>query len=161
MTHMPEYTMQIYFPGDPLPPEAVELFGSEVEKAWAGAPTAAEGPSAGRPMPAIVGATADGQWLAGLFLLLEIDDAPESGGPQRVASVRHLIVPEAFRGRGLAGRLLRRAASVATESGCARIRSTAGWGCPDHLMLYDRLGFSRAPGVDRPYLVTKALAARE
>ncbi|MCX5660729.1 MAG: GNAT family N-acetyltransferase [Planctomycetota bacterium] len=157
MTHMPEYTMQVYFAGDPLPPEATELFGAEVDKAWANAATAAEGPGPGRPMPACVAATTDGQWLAGLFMLLELDDAPETGQPQRVASIRHLIVPSEFRGRGLAGRLLRRASSVAKESGCARIRSTAGWGCPDHLIMYDRLGYTKAPGVDRPYLVTRGL----
>lgn len=76
-----------------------------------------------------------------------------------VASIRQLVVRPEHRGRGLAGSLLRRAMSVARDAGCTRIRSTAGWGCPDHLMMYDRLRFTRASTSDRPYLVTRKLDA--
>jgi hypothetical protein len=130
----------------PLPAGAVELFGNEVEDAWNAATPQRE--------PVCIGLTsAEGQLLAGAFVLLEND---ASGG--KVASVRQLIIPPLFRGRGLAGRVLRRAMSLGRDAGCARIRSTAGWGCPDHLMIYERMKFDRAGSTDRPYLVSKSLA---
>jgi hypothetical protein len=44
---------------------------------------------------------------------------------------------------------------IAQEHGCTELRSTAGFGCGDHLALYRRLGFNPAPPEQRPYLVTK------
>lgn len=131
--------------GTPLPNGAVELFGNEVEDVWESDPTQRE--------PACIGlVSSEGELLAGAFVLLE-------PGPKgdRVASVRQLIIPPDFRGRGLAGRVLRRAMTLASETGCTRVRSTAGWGCPDHLMVYERMKFERAPSEDRPYLVTRSV----
>ena len=145
--------------GHPLPPEAREMFGVEVERAWSPAEDDADRM---KPMPLLIGITTEGEWLAGIFMWL---DALEIQGPdgntipgagiEKVASIRHLIVPPRYQGMGLAGRLLRKALLVADESGCTRIRSTAGFGCVDHLMMYDRLGFGRARSNERPYLVSR------
>lgn len=169
---------------DALHADAETLFGSEAVAAWDSAKAAerakrhddAVGPVA--PMPVVIAAKAsDGRLAAGVFMLIEHDDSPDAehdgmsagratgeppamGAASRgVASIRQLVVRPEHRGRGLAGSLLRRAMSVAREHGCTRIRSTAGWGCPDHLMMYERLRFTRAGTSDRPYLVTRKLEA--
>ncbi len=144
---LPAHQIHTYMQPDRLPPEAVELFGHEIENAWAG--------GADQPPSVCIGVTTDGQWLAGLWMLLETLEQPASG-PVHVASIRQLIVSPAARGQGLAGRLIRRAMTVAQTNGCTHIRSTAGFGCGDHLMMYERLGFERLMG-HRPYLVIRLL----
>lgn len=136
---------QTFTVSDAIPDDAVDLFGDEVRDAFDDA-RRGDGAAA---TPIIVAAV-EGGWRGGVFLLVE-----EEGG-ERVASIRQLIITPANRGRGLAGWLLRRAHSIAEEHGCARLRSTAGWGCPDHLAMYDRLGYDRARG-ELPYLVSKPL----
>jgi|GEM_PF-6764390 GNAT superfamily N-acetyltransferase len=144
---LPAHQIHTYIQPDPLPPEAVELFGHEVEQAWQG--------SSDQPPSVCIGVTTDGQWLAGIWMLLEMVEQPSSP-PLHVASIRQLIVSPAARGQGLAGRLLRRAMTVASSNGCSHIRSTAGFGCIDHLTMYHRLGFERLSG-QRPYLVMRKL----
>lgn len=124
--------------GADMPLPAIDLFGNDAERDWPDA------------TPIAIGAGGDEGWSAGVFLLIERE------GDEPVASIRQLVVRPAARGRGLGGFLLRRAQSVAAEHGCARIRSTAGWGCPDHVAMYDRLGYDRARN-QGPYLVSKAL----
>ncbi len=126
-----------------MPPAAIDLFGQDAEREW---------PEGVTPVAIGSGAT-DHTWAAGLFLLLEQE------GDETVASIRQLVVRPDARGRGLGGFLLRRAQTFAGEHGCTRIRSTAGWGCPDHLAMYHRLGYDRATS-GSPYLVAKALNAR-
>lgn len=139
------HVMRVYERGgEALPEEAAELFGDEVREAFEG----------GVERPVVVAAEdGDGGWLAGVYLVIE-PTADGVGDP--VASIRQLVVKPAFRGRGLAGWLLRRAQHVASEAGCGRVRSTAGWGCPDHLSMYDRLGYQRLRG-ESPYLVSLSL----
>lgn len=136
---------QTFTVDEALPDEATELFGDEVREAFDDARRS----DGAAPKPIVIAAI-DGGWRAGVYLLVE-----EQGG-ERVASIRQLVVRPAHRGRGLGGWLLRRAQSVAEEHGCARLRSTAGWGCPDHVAMYDRLGYDRVRG-ESPYLVSKAL----
>ena len=135
-----EYTMQTYR-GEAVPREpAAELFGHE-----------AEAPESG---DVAIAATHEGRWLAGAWLRI---DAAEGGG---TASIRQLVVRPEARGRGLGGRLLKRCETAAREAGCDRLRSTAGWGCPDHLAMYHRLGYRRTEAQEQPYLVSKPLAER-
>lgn len=140
-------TIRTFLAHEALPPEAVTMFGHEVEDAWNADDQGTE--------PIVIAVTND-HWRAGLFLLIErIGRGP---GTERVASIRQLIVEPASRGRGLAGWLLRRAHTVAVEMDCQRIRSTAGWGCPDHLAMYDRLGYQRSDNdAEQPYLVSRTL----
>lgn len=146
---LPAHQTHVYMQPDRLPPEAVELFGHEVEKAWSNDDTQAS--------PNIcIGVTTDGQWLAGIWMTLDTLEQ-STGKPLHVASIRHLIVSPAARGQGLAGRLLRRAMTLARENQCTHIRSTAGFGCGDHLMMYHRLGFENVRD-QRPYLVIKSLS---
>jgi len=145
MSGLPDYTMRVFFGGDQLPPEAVELFGHEVEDAWNRWRDGGDKPVA---RPVLIGASGDGFWLAGVYMLIE------PGG--EIASIRQLIVRHEFRSRGLAGLLLRRTHTAASSAGCKRIRSTAGWGCMDHIGMYDRMGYDQARG-EAPYLVTKML----
>jgi predicted N-acetyltransferase YhbS len=150
MSTSTDYSTIVARPPDPVPAGAEDLFGDEVVDAWARE-------VAGAPEPVcICVAGEDGELLAGVYLHIERDAA--AGADAKVASVRQLIVKPEHRGRGLAGRLLRRATSAAVEAGCARIRSTAGWGCPDHLGIYHRLGYDRAAPAERPYLVTRTTA---
>lgn len=148
MDTLPGHAIRTYAGGDELPAEAVDLFGDEVSKAWDS--------DSSKCQPVCLAASGDGLWLAGI--LMYIETLPVDGKPERkVASIRQMIVRPECRGRGLAGRLLRRAMTLARETGCSDIRSTAGWGCPDHLMLYERLRFSRAGSDERPYLVSRSL----
>jgi len=144
---LPAHQIHTYMQPDPLPPEAIELFGHEVEKAWAG--------ESDQPPSVCIGVTTDGQWLAGIWMLLETLEQ-SAGQVMHVASIRQLIVSPAARGQGLAGRLIRRAMTIAQTNGCTHIRSTAGFGCIDHLMMYERLGFETVAG-HRPYLVIRPL----
>ncbi len=157
MVQVPSYDIREYRQEDPLPAWANALLGSEVSDLWKDAMS----------ITRIIAAMTDTGDVGGAILLLIEDDAQNSrqtteGRPaQKVASIRQLIVKAEHRGRGLAGRLIRRAQAVAAQEKCLRIRSTAGWGCPDHLTMYDRLRFVRASSADRPYLVTRSLADAE
>jgi GNAT superfamily N-acetyltransferase len=162
------------------PPGAEGLFGSEVLAAWSAARGDA-GPLT--PRPIILGILENTTLAAGLFGWIEPDDSPDAErdglGPASQArpatapddtrgpavgplvfSIRQLVIPPSQRGKGLGPRLVRRAVELAREQACGRARSTAGWGCPDHLFLYERQQFKRAASSDRPYLVAKFLAAR-
>lgn len=148
MPTLPDHAFHTFAGGDRLPPEAVDLFGDDATRAWDSDSSTFQ--------PVCIGASGDGVWLAGALVYIETLATPD-GGTEKVASIRHLIVRPEHRGRGLAGSLLRRALTLARETTCHRIRSTAGFGCPDHLSLYDRLRFDRAPSSDRPYLVSRTL----
>lgn len=145
---LPSHVMHTYLAPDPLPPEAVELFGNDVQEAW----DSHESPMS--PTQACIGVTTDGQWLAGIWMAFEsLEQA--AGAPEAVASIKLLVVTPAARGQGVAGRLLHKAMNLAREQGCTRIRSTAGFGCPDHLSMYRRLGFESTGAREMPYLVNK------
>lgn len=147
---LPANQMHTYMPPDPLPPEAIELFGHDVQQAWDNANDPAS------PSHICIGITADGQWFGGIWMLFESIEQPNAS-PQPVASIKLLIVSPQARGQGLAGRLLRKAITLASEHQCTAIRSTAGFGCPDHLKMYERLGFGRTGATQLPYLVSKPL----
>jgi GNAT superfamily N-acetyltransferase len=138
------HSLRVYTAGDPLSDEAEALFGHEVRDAF----DAAAQPMQRAPVPVVI-AAGDDPWTAGVFMLVEsIDD-------QTVGSIRQLVVRPEHRGRGLAGWLLRRAHGEAAKRGCQRVRSTAGWGCPDHLAMYDRLGYRRHR--EGSYLVSRTI----
>ena len=141
-------SLLILTPPDSPPAEAVDLFGGEVRQAFEGGRIGDVEPV----VPLILAHPVDAGWAAGVLLLLQTVDG------ERVASIRQLIVRPSHRGRGLAGRLLRAAREEATRRGVTRLRSTAGWGCPDHLRMYDRLGFERVRE-ESPYLVSLSLEA--
>ncbi|MCE9590312.1 MAG: GNAT family N-acetyltransferase [Planctomycetes bacterium] len=149
MDTLPDHAMRTYAGGDQLPAEAVDLFGDEATKAWDS--------DSSKCQPVCLGAAGEGVWLAGVLIYLETLPTDGTVEAKKVASIRQMIVRPEHRGRGLAGRMIRRAITLARSAGCTRIRSTAGWGCPDHLMLYERLRFERAPSNERPYLVSLAL----
>ncbi len=146
MATLPPHHLHEYIGQNELlpPPEAVELLGDEVRQAWRRDPEL--------PMPVLVGATTDGEWLAGVFMLFE---TVERQG--RTASIRQLVVRPSYRGMGLAGRLLRRAMTLAKEAGCLRVRTTAGFGCPDHAAMYARLDFRSAADDEAPYRLARPL----
>ena len=147
--------LRVFYSDEPLPDGAEDLFGTEAREAWLAHRQVEGRGSRAKATPACVGvASGDGRLLAGAFVLLD-----EVEGGERVASIRQLVIPPTFRGRGLGGRVIRRVMSLATESGCSRVRSTAGWGCPDHLSMYERMRFERAASSDRPYLVSRAVEA--
>lgn len=139
MSAAAEQGFRTYVGAERIPPEAAELFGQDAERDYGD-----------RTVPVAIAAATDDEenWRGGVFMLVERDSG--------TASIRQVVVRPEFRGRGLAGFLLRRAHTVAAEHGCTRIRSTAGWGCPDHLAMYGRLGYEQTRG-DGPYLVQKAL----
>lgn len=141
-----ESTLRTFMPGQPLPEDAVDLFGDEVEDRFR---AAAPGDGA-TPEAVVIASVGEGEWMGGVYLLIDRENG------ETVASIRQLVIRPAYRGRGLAGWLLRKAHTTAAELGAARIRSTAGWGCPDHMAMYDRLGYERARG-QAPYLVSKPL----
>ncbi|MFP4224254.1 MAG: GNAT family N-acetyltransferase [Phycisphaeraceae bacterium] len=142
-----ETTMRVVSPDDELPPGAVSLLGHEVEELFA---AARAGEAEARP--GCVAAERGGACLAAALVKLE---TVESG--EKVASIEQLVIPPAERGRGLAGRLIRTVMGWADAEGCGRIRSTAGWGCPDHLRFYRRMKFESADPDERPYLVSRRL----
>jgi len=139
MSEAPTYAIQTFRASDDLTDAMVALFGNSIEDAW----------DMAVPEPAVIGAmTPEGEMAGGIFMLFD------GAGGSKVASIRQLIVKPEHWGRSIAGRLLRRSMELAEETKCSRIRSTAGWGCPDHRVMYDRLKFERAKGSDSPYLVT-------
>lgn len=135
------YNIEVRSDGDELPPGIENLLGHEVLDLF----------EADDSNAVIVGAVTDGRWIAGLLLLIE-----DASG-KTVGSIRQLIIPPAQRGRGIAGRLIRQALAIAGERGAVRLRSTAGWGCPDHLALYRRMKFGRTANDEAPYLVTRTV----
>lgn len=151
------YDLREFRQADAFPAWANDLFGNEAGEAWK---------NAKREARIIATMTGEGDVGGAILLFIETDDSaaaqpPDEGPAPKVASIRQLIVKPDHRGRGLAGRLLRRALAVAAEEACARIRSTAGFGCPDHLGMYNRLRFTRAAAADRPYLVTRGLTGAD
>ncbi len=154
---IPSHVFATYFYPDVFPVEARELLGSDVEKAWE---DAREG-GAGR-IPVLIGATTDGQWLAGLLMFLETLEAPGGGEKgaaraEHVGSIQLLVVGRQYQNAGLAGFLIRRALRVAESQGCARVRTTAGYGCTDHVIMYERLGFSKVGMGEHPYRMGKGI----
>ncbi|MFA9477631.1 GNAT family N-acetyltransferase [Phycisphaerales bacterium AB-hyl4] len=145
----PEPDWQTYRGNDTPPPQAAELLGNDVTKRFA---DYAQGNATTEPI-ALAAVDEQGRWLAAILLLIE----PMQDADETVGSIHQLIVPPASRGQGLAGRLIRRAMTTAKDAGAARLRSTAGWGCPDHLAMYDRLRFDRLNARELPYLVSKPL----
>lgn len=141
MAETPNYIIKVFRNNVDLPLDTEDIFGNGVLEAW----------ERKAPEPVLIGGLTDTSVLVGgIFMLLEGDNH------NRVASIWQFIVRPEHWGRGLGGRLLRFSIDFATELGCQRIRSTAGWGCEDHLVLYDRLHFQRVSD-ERPYLVTRAL----
>lgn len=124
-------------PPQQLPEQASTLLGSEVDKLFKDA----------QPQPVIIAATRDDTWLAAMLLVLE----PDAGA----ASIRQLVVTPDARGQGLGGRLLRKAIHLAREHDLPRVRSTAGFGCPDHRRMYQRLHFNDTD--ESPYLMARAV----
>lgn len=155
----PDIVFATYIFPDPPPVEASELLGRELTSAWSDAVDLGPG-----RIPVVIGATGDGLWLAGLLMFLETIEPPASerlsisSGAEHVASIRLLQVDRQHRNAGLAGFLLRRALRIAAEQRCDRIRTTANFGCTDHVLMYERLGYSRAGIGDRPYLYAKKVS---
>ncbi len=117
------------------PQQAETLLGSEVHKLF----------SDPHQQPIIVAAARDDAWLAAMLVLLE----PEHDA----ASIHQLVVTPAARGQGLGGRLVRKAIHLAREHDLSRVRSTAGFGCPDHRRMYQRLQFDDVD--EPPYLMAR------
>ena len=133
----PEIQWQQFTPAQPPPEQAQTLLGREVTKLFDDA----------QPQPVVVAATRGDAWLAAMLVVLEPDaDA---------ASIRQLVVTPDARGQGLGGRLLRKAVHLAREHGLSRVRSTAGFGCPDHRHMYQRLHFDDVD--EPPYLLARAV----
>jgi GNAT superfamily N-acetyltransferase len=176
---IPSHVFATYFYPDVFPVEAGELLGGDVEKAWEDAREGGPG-----RIPVLIGATTDGQWLAGVLMFLETLEGewggslknareehphpsppPEGEGAGRVehvASIRLLVVGRQYQNAGLAGFLIRRALKIAERQGCARVRTTAGFGCTDHVIMYERLGFAKTKMEEYPYRYSRALeSARE
>jgi GNAT superfamily N-acetyltransferase len=86
--------------------------------------------------------------------LLKFEPVTTQGQSQRVASLRQLIVSPAARGLGLAKKLISASLRLASEHHCTRLRTTAGWGCHDHLAMYDRMQFVKLID-EAPYLMHK------
>ncbi|MEX0886251.1 MAG: GNAT family N-acetyltransferase [Phycisphaeraceae bacterium] len=125
------------------PPDAAEtLLGTEARRAFDNA-------GGGGVEPVVVAATRGDQWLAAMLVFVEPEHA--------LASIRQLVVVPAARGQGLGGRLVRRAVNLAREHNARRVRSTAGFGCPDHRHMYERLGFEDTDADERPYLMSRAV----
>lgn len=134
-------TVEVRVGTDDLPAEAGELLGGDARNRF----------EADDEDTLAVGVVDRGVWVAALLMCVDrVED-------ETVGSIRQLIIPPPQRGRGIAGRLIRRALAIAGERGAARLRTTAGWGCPDHAALYRRMRFDPAPVDDAPYLFTRDL----
>ena len=132
--------LKVFQPGDVLPDAAVDLLGNEVEDALAG----------GESQAVCVAAISQaGDWR-GALLLLDHSDAAS-------ASIHQMVITPQARGQGLAGRLVRQAMEVAETWQRPRIRTTAGWGCPDHRAFYERMGFDAAAEDEAPYLLSRSV----
>jgi GNAT superfamily N-acetyltransferase len=152
---IPSHVYATYFFPDNFPPEATELLGSDVEKAW----TEAREGGPGR-IPVLIGATTDGQWLAGVLMFLEtLEGGADKPGAVHVGSIYLLVVGRQYQNAGLAGFLIRRAIKTAQAQGCARVRTTAGFGCTDHVIMYERLGFAKVGMGEHPYRYSRALGS--
>lgn len=134
-------TIEVRVGTDDLPGEAGGLLGGDARDRF----------DADDENTLAVGIVDRGVWVAAL--LMHVDRVED----EIVGSIRQLVIPPPQRGRGIAGRLIRRAMAIAGERGAARLRTTAGWGCPDHAALYRRMRFDPASADDTPYLFTRDL----
>ncbi len=151
-----ETELTIYRAGDTLPPSGIELLGEEAARAWGSSDassTAGQRDDAGSWV-CVLSFNNSGVAIAGA--LLKFEPVTTQGKSQRVASLRQLIVSPAARGLGLAKKLINESLRLANEQNCTRLRTTAGWGCHDHLAMYDRMKFVKLIG-EAPYLMHKPL----
>ncbi|MEX0654731.1 MAG: GNAT family N-acetyltransferase [Phycisphaeraceae bacterium] len=156
MHERPDPQWNVYRGGDTPPESARDLLGDEAVQRFERYDPA--DPAAPEPV-VIAGVDEQGQWLAGLLLLIERMEGEGGEAGETVASIQQLVIPPAHRGQGLAGRLIRRATTLAKAADATRLRSTAGWGCPDHLAMYARLRFDPLNARELPYLVSKPIDA--
>lgn len=130
--------LQVFYVGDDLPGAAADLLGHDVEDAFAQADAQAA---------CVAALSAQGHWRGALLLL----DDPDA----QSASIRQMVITPQARGQGLAGRLVRQAMQIAQLWDRSRIRTTAGWGCPDHRAFYERMQFDRVGQEESPYLMSR------
>jgi GNAT superfamily N-acetyltransferase len=142
--------------GDTLPPSGIELLGEEAARAWGTGDATSPGTRAvgddAVSWVCVLSLNDSGIAIAGA--LLKFEPVTTQGQSQRVASLRQLIVSPAARGLGLAKKLINASLHLASEHHCARLRTTAGWGCHDHMAMYDRMKFVKLIG-EAPYLMHK------
>jgi GNAT superfamily N-acetyltransferase len=151
--------LTIYRAGDTLPPSGIELLGEEAARAWGGgdaSSSAAQAGKAGENVSWVCVLSLNDSGVAIAGALLKFEPVTTQGQTQRVASLRQLIVSPAARGLGLAKKLISASLHLASEHHCTRLRTTAGWGCHDHLAMYDRMQFVKLIG-EAPYLMHKTV----
>lgn len=141
MATLPDHELVVCRAGDALPPEAEEMFASQLAESR-------------RPLPEgrwdrelwrfalTCAVTAEGEVLGGVYL----DIGPIGGaGPlarETLAYLERTFVRPDCRRQGLATRLLRRAMEVAREAGALYIRCSNGWENAAERALFLRCGFA-------------------
>ncbi|QQE12417.1 GNAT family N-acetyltransferase [Planctomycetota bacterium] len=153
MTDNLPHHIQIFVPTDVWPSETELLFGRDATRFLPQNQTSKDDAnSLTQPYCIAVIDSHSNTTIAALLYLKQTHDN------QPIGSIHHLIIPPQHRGKGLAGQLLRRAISLAKEHHSSSIRTTAGFGCPDHIHLYQRLDFTPIPDQSQyPYILTKQL----
>lgn len=138
MPDLPQYNIHVFANDDQLPPEAEELFQTELADSR-------------EPLPEdradrdqwqfrlICALTENGHVLDGVHF----DMGPRNFGPlghERITYLEHCFVRPEYRRHGVGTRLLQRAIEVAREEGCQIMRCNASWDSPQDVEAARRFG---------------------
>ncbi len=135
----PTHHIRIYRPDDSLPPEAQEMFATQLACSRRQPPSDEHGSWSFLLVCAV---TDQGNLLGGVHL----DLGPIGGaGPLakgRLAYLERTLVRPEYRKQGLGTTLLRRAIAAAADAGCLYIRCSNNWDNPAERALFVRCGFA-------------------
>ena len=155
MPDLPQYNIHVFANDDQLPPEAEELFQTELADSR-------------EPLPEdradrdqwqfrlICALTENGHVLDGVHF----DMGPRNFGPlghERITYLEHCFVRPEYRRHGVGTRLLQRAIEVARDEGCQIMRCNASWHNPAEIALFKKCGFALACIEDGQYFTVKPL----
>ncbi len=156
---LPEFDIRVHHKGDALPPEAEDMFASELAGSRKALPPERPDRDAWR-FALVCAVTESGHVLGGVHL----DTGPINFGPvasDLLAFVEAVFVREDYRRQGLGSLLMRRAVEEAAAMGCSYLRCSADWNNAAEVALYRSCGFALVDISDEEeYLAVRSLGSR-
>jgi len=140
MIPLPDYAIKVYSNEDQIPPEAEQLFRTQLAYSRKPLPENRDDRDKWR-FALTCAVTESGQVLGGVHL----DIGPIGSGPlaeEKVAYLERTFVRPEYRRQGLATELLQKAIAVAREAGCQHLRCSNNWDNPAETALFRRCGFA-------------------
>ncbi len=131
----PTHSLKVYGDGDPLPPEAEELFARQLKHSRKAC-------QLGWTFRLVCVVTSSGHVLGGVHF----DMGPIGGrGPlakQKLAYIERTLVRPEYRRLGFATKLMNRAMKVARQAGCLYMRCSNNWNNEPERRLFLKCGFA-------------------